>query len=575
MDVVKLLDPVSKMRRRRTAPLVLELDLTEGLADEPPSDPLGQILAMRHQRLADVVEGIRRAAHDPRVMALIAKIDGKPMGFGKVQELRAAVGAFRATGKATIAWGESFGDFGPGTVPYYLAAAFEEIALVPSGGVGLTGISVSNTFFADAVDKLGVEYETGARYEYKTAINKLTERGFTEPHREATERIVESLTEQIIDAIADDRGMSTESVRELTGRGPYLAAEARDAGLVDRLAYRDEIYAELLGRFRSPADADGAEGARLQFVSRYQRRQALTARIPAAVQHNGYVALISGTGMIMSGRSRRAPLGGTSTMGSDTLAAAFRAARRDPQVRAVVFRVDSPGGSYSASDVICREAELTSKAGIPVIVSMGDIAGSGGYFVALGADAIVAQPGTLTGSIGVYTGKAVLSGLMGKLGISTDAVEGGAHSGMFGADRGFSESEWERVNAMLDHIYDDFTAKVAGARGMSRERVHELARGRVWTGQDAHAGGLVDELGGVEAAVRLAREKAGLTSSAQLRPYPQTHPLDRLFPAESSEDKTANAQVRLSSWGPLARLSAHVGLPAAGPLVLPGTWEIR
>ncbi|RNL84862.1 signal peptide peptidase SppA [Halostreptopolyspora alba] len=569
VDAAKLIEPLSQLRHRRGTSVILELDLTEGVGDESPGDPISQIMAKRRQRLSEIVEGVRRGARDPRVRALIARIDGKPLGFAQVQELRRTVAAFRASGKPTVAWSESFGEVGPGTVPYYLATAFDEIALLPSGMLGLTGVSVNATFLRDTVEKLGVEYEVGARHEYKTAVNTFTERGLTGPHREATGRIVESLNEQITEGIAQRRGLTTERVRELTDRGPFLATEAVSEGLVDRLAYRDEIYADLLDRFRAD---DGTEEPNLQFVSRYQRRHAFTPRVTTAL-HEGYVALVSASGILVPGRSRRAPVGG-SVVGSDTLAAAFRSARRDPRVRAVVFRVDSRGGSPVASDVIRREVRLTSEAGIPVIATMGDIAGSGGYYVTLGADAIVAHPGTLTGSIGVYMGKAVLSGLLGKLGISTESIDSGEHSGMFHSDRQFSESEWQRVNTMLDHLYDDFTAKVAEARGMTRERVHELARGRVWTGSDAHAGGLVDHLGGLDTAVRMAREKAGLPAGVPVRPYPQQSPLDRMKPAESSEDRSA-ARVRLDAWGAFTEVSSGLGFPAGGPLTMPGSWEIR
>ncbi|CAM3881536.1 S49 family peptidase [Nocardiopsis rhodophaea] len=579
-DVAKLLAPVAQIRQRRTAPLVLELDLTDGITDEVPADPLGRILAKRRQRLTDVVEGIRRGALDPRVKALIAKVDGRPLGFAQVQELRTAVRAFRNAGKTAVVWSESLGELGPGTVPYYLAAAFDEIALLPTGTVGLTGLSIRTTFVRDAIDKLGVEYEVGARHEYKNAVNMFTERGYTEPHREATGRIVASLSDQVVEGIAEGRGMTQERVRELIGRGPFPASEALESGLVDRLAYRDEIIEDLLGRFASGGPKGDGEGAgdtgrpRLQFVPRYQHRQVLAERVPA-VRREGFIALISATGAVQTGRSRRSPMGGGSGMGSDTIAAAFRAARRDPQVKAVVFRVDSRGGSPVASDIIRRECKLTSESGTPVIASMGDVAGSGGYYVTLGADAIVAHPGTITGSIGVFVGKPVLKGLMGRIGVSTDAIDGGQHSGMFATDRGFTESEWERVNTLLDTIYDDFTGKVAEARGMSRERVHEVARGRVWTGRDAYERGLVDALGGLDRAVRMARAKAGLGVSAPLRLYPQPNPLDQLVPAESSEDKSEAGEARLSMWGPLAQVAERLGLPAGGPLVMPEVWEIR
>jgi protease-4 len=207
---------------------------------------------------------------------------------------------------------------------------------------------------------------------------------------------------------------------------------------------------------------------------------------------------------------------------------------------------------------------------------MGDLAASGGYLVSVGADAIVAQPGTLTGSIGVYGGKPVVTELFGKLGIASESVQEGENAGMFSPSRAFSESQWERINAMLDRIYHEFVDKVAEGRALDRDRVHELAKGRVWTGADAREHGLVDRLGGLETAVALAREKAGLPESAPLRVYPRTSPLERLRPAESSEDRTAAlARIRLDAWGPLARLATELGLPPYGPLVLPGTWIIR
>ncbi|GAA4890643.1 signal peptide peptidase SppA [Streptomonospora salina] len=586
MHPVKLLGPFSRIQKRRSGPLILELDLTDGLAEEAPSDPVGQVLARRHQQLRDVVEGIRRGAHDPRVTALVAKIDGRPLGFAKVQEVRDAVASFRAAGKDTVAWAESFGEFGPGTVSYYLACAFAEIAVVPTGAVGLTGLSVGTTFFGGAAERLGVRFEGGARHEYKNAPDQFTERGYTEPHREITERLVASLGEQVVEGVAEGRGLTAERVRELVDRAPLLAEEARQAGLVDRLAYRDEVYADLRGRHAPDAaaadggSADGggdrtgrpredSAGARLLYVGRYHHRALVAERVP--VRPGGYVALITATGMITSGRSRRSAMGGT-TIGADTVAASLRAARRDRNVRAVVLRVDSRGGSPVASDVIRREVALTREAGTPVVASLGDIAGSGGYYIVMDADAIVARPGTLTGSIGVYIGKPVLSGLMERLGINKESVDSGAHAAMLDPDRGFSESEWERVDAALDSTYADFTGKVARARGLSGEQVDAVARGRVLTGRDAREGGLVDDLGGLPAAVRLARAKADLPGG-RLRSFPVTGPWDRLKPAESSEDRATAPQSALAP--DVQELAARAGLPAAVSLTVPGDWEVR
>ncbi|GIH72394.1 S49 family peptidase [Sphaerimonospora thailandensis] len=575
MDATRtIVETVDKLRQRRTAPLVLELDLTEGLSEGPPADPLGALLSMRKARLTDVLSGLKRARRDPRVRALIFKIGGVPLGLGMVQELRTAVLKLRAAGKLTVAFAETFGEFGAGTVPYYLAGAFERVYLQPSGDVGLTGVALEQRFVRDALAKAGIEYQLGQRHEYKTAANMFTQNHMTEAHRESAARIAESVTEQITAGIAEGRSLDPERVRELIDQGPFIGAEAVEAGLVDGLKYRDEVYAETLGAAGIVGGVETARGtARLLYVSRYAR-SALPGRLPRPGAD--VVALVHGNGMIRLGRSGRSPLGGGGAMGSDTICAALRSARRDEKVRAIVFRVDSPGGSYVASDAIWREVVLARKAGKPVIVSMGDLAASGGYFVSMAADLIVAQPGTLTGSIGVFGGKPVVGELLGKLGVVTEAVTEGANAGMFSTTQEFSDGQWERVNAWLDRIYADFVGKVADGRGLDRDRAHELARGRVWTGADAVRHGLADEIGGLEDALVLARRRADLPTTTPVRTYPRMHPLERLIPPESSEDRSASgARVRLEAWGPVARIAADLGLPVYGPLVLPGWWTIR
>ncbi|MEV4181279.1 signal peptide peptidase SppA [Streptosporangium canum] len=566
MEATKvIIDTVDRFRQRRTAPLVLELDLTEGLSDGPPSDPLSALLSMRKTSLTDVLSGLKRARKDSRVKALIVKIGTQPLGLAMVQDLRQAVIEFRAAGKLTVAFAETFGEFGAGTVPYYLGSAFERVYLQPSGDVGLTGVAMEQRFLRGALGKLGVEYQMGQRHEYKTAANTFTQDHMTDPHRESMGRITESVTEQIVAGVAEGRGLEPTKVRKLIDEGPFIGAEAVEAGLVDRMAYRDEVYDEV-------KQAVG-DDALLLYVGRYAKGP-IAKKLPRPGEET--VALVHGNGAIRLGRSGRSPLGGGSAMGSDTVCAALRAARRDEHVKAVVFRVDSPGGSYVASDAIWREVVLTRKAGKPIVVSMGDLAASGGYMVSMAADAIVAQPGTLTGSIGVFGGKAVIGGLLEKIGVSSETVGEGANAGMFSSTNAFSEAQWARVNAWLDRVYEDFVNKVAEGRGLSRERAHELAKGRVWTGADAHAHGLVDELGGLQDALALARGKAGLAADAPVRAYPRLSPLERLRPADSSEDRTAAmARVRLEAWGPLAHLAGELGLPSYGPLMLPGGWTIR
>jgi protease IV len=567
MDGSMLQDKINRVIERRTAPLILELDLTEGLAEEPPADPLSAFLAMRRPRLADVLDGLRRARADDRVKALVVKVGGRPIGMGRVQDLRAAVTDFAASGKTTVAWAETFGEMSGGNLPYYLATAFGKIYLQPSGDLGLTGISLRQLFFRGALDKLGLDIQVAKRHEYKNAPDRLTEHGFTGPAREAMEALVSSLTGQLAEAVAQRLRTGASEARALIDRGPFMASEALAAGLVDALGYRDEVYTDV----RKSA----GPGALLLYLGRYQRSRALVGRarkLPNPSEN--VIALVHATGTIRRGRSGRSPGGGP--MGSDTIATALRAAAADRRARAIVLRVNSPGGSYVASDTIWREVVRAREAGTPVVVSMADVAASGGYFIAAAADAIVAQPGTLTGSIGVFGGKAVTASLLERAGVSVDTVGEGRHADMFTTTRPFSDEEWVLVNTWMDRIYQDFTDKVARGRGLSPERVHEIARGRVWTGADAAANGLVDHLGGLDTAVALARRVAGLPPTAPLRGYPRIRPLDRLRPAESSEDRTAaRATLLAESWGPVWRLAASAGLPPYGPLQLPGQWAIQ
>ncbi|HZB30819.1 MAG TPA: signal peptide peptidase SppA [Streptosporangiaceae bacterium] len=568
VDAGRVVELFNEAREQRTAPIILELDLSDGVVEGVPGDPLAAFLSRRKTHLRDVLDGIRRGAGDPRVRALIVRVSGN-IGLAVAQELRGAVAAFRDAGKITVAWTESFGETGRGTVPYYLATAFDRVCLQPTGYLGVTGVALEEPFFRGALDKLGIAPRFGKRYEYKTAANSFVERHYTPEHEEMSKRLVTSIGEQIVAGVAAGRGRGEREVRELIDRGPLLAAEALEAGLIDRLAYRDEVYADVRAEVHQAAGHEPL----LRYVGRYNRTHSLAQRLPRPKQD--VVALIHGQGPIRLGRSGRPPVPGQgSAMGSDTIGAAFRTAVKDERVKAIVFRVNSPGGSAVASDAIWREVVLARKAGKPVVVSMGNVAASGGYYVAMGADTIVAQPGTLTGSIGVVVGKPIVSELLDRLGIGMGSVEDGAHARMFSTTRDFTETEWERVNASLDQIYDDFTAKVAEGRGMTPQRVDELARGRVWTGADAHANGLVDELGGLDRALDIAREKAGIATDAPVRPYPHLSPLERLKPAESSEDRAA-AGARFDAWGPLTGAATRLGLPLGGPLLLPGDWEIR
>ena len=565
-----LSEQVSRLRQRQAAALILELDLTDGIAEGPVTDPLSAIMSRRKLRLSDVLEGLKRARQDDRVRALVVKVGGGRIGLARMQEIRESVSAFRESGKLTVAWSESFGEFTHGNVPYYLATAFDRIYLQPSGTLGLTGVAIEQPFLHDALAKAGIALQSAKRYEYKSAYDNLTERAFTPAAREAAERLIASVAEQITGAIAERRGKTAEQARALLDRGPFLADDALAEGLVDALGYRDEVYADV----RKEAGPD----AMLQYVARYQRTHALAQRARKLPNpRERFVAVIHASGPIRPGRSARSPLGGSS-IGSDTVASALRAATSDERVRAVLLRVNSPGGSAVASDTIWREVVRTRAAGKPVVVSMSDLAASGGYYISMAADVIVAQPGTLTGSIGAIASKPVLEEALGRIGVTTDSVSVGSGATMFAPTHPFSEEEWQRLNAWLDAIYRDFTEKAASGRRMTVEQVHEVARGRVWTGADAARNGLVDELGGMADAAGIARRRAGLPAGAPLRAFPRQSPLDQLRPPESSESRPAAAALDLGlagAWGPAWRLAAEAGLSPYGPLTLPGRWIIR
>jgi protease-4 len=588
MADAKLAGQIARMRQRRTGPLILELDLTDGLADGPPQDPVAALFTIRRTRLPDLLDGLKRGGSDDRVRALVVKVGGSRIGLAKVQELRDAVLEFRQSGKLAVAWSESFGDFVRGNVPYYLATGFDRIYLQPSGTLGLTGVAVEQVFLHDALEKLGIDFQSAKRYEYKSAADQLTETGFSGPSREAAARLAESVTEQLAAAIAAGRGLTVEHSRALLARGPFLAPQALSERLVDGLLYRDEVYEQV----RKEAGPDTT----LLYLQRYRHTHSLSdlpRRLRSGLrsgiqeltpgQPERFVAIIYAHGAIRQGRSGRGGPGGGG-MGSDTVAAALRAAAADEGARAVVLRVNSPGGSATASDVIWREVVRLRAAGKPVVVSMGDVAASGGYFISAPADVIVTQPATITGSIGVILGKPVLQELFDRVGVSTDsATDGAANATMFSSSRPFSDADWSRINEWLDAVYADFTEKVASGRRMDVGRVHELARGRVWTGADAVANGLADETGGMREAVAIARRRAGLPDDAPVRVYPRLGPLDHLRPAESSEARPAAAAqlgagalaaLFADGWGPAWRFAAAAGLPPDGPLALPGVWKI-
>ena len=551
-------------RSRSNAPILLELDLSQPLIEQEPSDPLGKIRSRGKSRLRPVLRALHEAGDDPRVVGLVAKLGDKTLTLSRAGELRDAVKAFARSGKPAVAWTDTFGESNTGTVQYFLATGFSEIWLQPTGELNLLGVAAEVQFLRGLLDKAGVEPQIGQRYEYKNAGDRIMQREFTPAHHEAYDRLTASAWEQVVAGIADGRAIEADELQSVTDRAPLFADEAQKSGLVDRLGYRDEVYAEV--RRRVGGDV------KLLYAERWTPQRKPVARVVHTVQQRSApgVALVEGFGGIVTGRSRRSLQG--PMMGSDTICAALRAAAANDKVRAVLFRVDSPGGSAVASDSIWREVTCVREAGKPVVVSMGTVAGSGGYYVSCSADVIVATPSTLTGSIGVVGGKAVTTALTDKLGLNYGQVKRGEHALMYSHHQGFSDSEQERLDAWLDRIYADFTGKVADCRGMTVDAVHEVAKGRVWTGADAVGLGLVDRLGGFRDALALARERAGLPTDAPLRPAVSVPPLAKLRPPTSSDDPRAAAGVSIVSdgWGSFSAIASAQAWPVLGPLTMPG-----
>ncbi len=541
--------------------LVLEVDFERGVVENVPDEPVGRYLLKRFLVLRDVTEALNRAAEDRRVVGLVARVGASGMGMAQIQEIRDAVAAFRGKGKPAIAYAETLGEFAPGNGAYYLATAFDRIYLQPSGSVGLTGLISNTSFLRGTLDKLGILPRLARRKEYKTLVNRLTEKKYTEPHREANRSILASLFGQILEGISGARTLPVEEVRSLADRGPFPGKEAVEAKLVDGLAYRDEVYEKV----RQTAGED----ARFLDLDDYSRR------VGSSPGNGETIALIYGVGGIRRGKSRYDPASGRFFLGPDTVGDAFRSAVEDKEVRAILFRVDSPGGSHVASDTIWREVVRAREAGKPVIVSMGNVAGSGGYYISMAADRIVAQPGTLTGSIGVFAGKMVTTSFWEKVGVSWDEVHTGENADMWIWTRDYNERQWERVQGVLDRIYGEFTEKAATGRRMPKEKVLEVAKGRVWTGEDAKALGLVDELGGFPAALRLAREAAGIPpeTGVRVKVFPERRPRWRTLLEDLLDPRRGGASeslVRLlETVQPVVRIAEDMGIgPPPGGLTM-------
>jgi len=519
----------------------LALDL-EGEVPEEPRSGLTGFFETSAPSLRALVEAVDRGAGDPQVKGLVLRVGPLDAGWGRVEELRDALVRFRTSGKPSWAHLESAGN-----LEYYLATGCSKIAAAPTALLDVSGLAAEVTFFRGTLDKVGIEAQFEGVGKYKNAPNQFTETGFTAPHREQMEALVGGLFDEYVAAVAEGRGLAPEAVRALMDEGPFEAKRAAEAGLVDELLYRDQVEALVKG------------GARLS-----------PGKYVSAARGFGFdgrpkLALLYAVGDIASGESQPGPLGGAGIAGSDTLIQGLREATDDEDVRAIVLRVDSPGGSGVASDAVWREIGRARRAK-PVVVSMGDYAASGGYYIAMNADAIVAQPGTITGSIGVFSGKFTLRGLYRKLGLTRGTVVRGRNATLFSSWEPWTDEQREKVRRMNEAFYETFVTKVAEARRKTNDEVDALAQGRVWTGRQALAAGLVDVLGGLDRAVQVARDKAKIPAGQETRlvVLPEKKGLFETLLERQDEDVVSRAlgpEARaLVEWaaaagdGPMARL---------------------
>lgn len=538
--------------------VVLDLDLTHSLA-EGGSDRLGGLLG-HEASLREVLDALERGRRDPRVKGVLARLGGDEVGFAQSQELRAAVDRFRASGRFAVAFSESYGDGGSGNRAYLLASAFDEVWLQPLGMVGLTGLSAEVPLARAALDALGVQPQLMQREEYKSFAETFLRSDLSPANREMLQGLIGDLTNQLVDGIAKSRRLPPAAVREAVDRAPLLDREALERKLIDRVGYADEARDAVIQR--AGAGAETVEIADYLAVAGGPNDSGPT------------VALIHAVGTITGGKSDRPALGDV-TAGSETIVQAIEEAADDPDVKAILFRIDSGGGSVSASESIRRALEKARQRGKPVIASMGDSAASGGYWIALAADRIVASPATITGSIGVVAGKMSFAGLSDKVGVTWGRVSAARNAGMWSPMHPFSESEQERMTAIIDTTYASFLDRVAKARRLTPEQARAAARGRVWTGAQARELGLIDDFGGQEEALTLARTAAGLAADAPvtLAPFPAPKSVtEEVLELVSGKGELVGALAAVAELRPLLAqlrplLASDDGVRAAMPLI--------
>jgi protease IV len=517
---------------------ILVLALEGPLMEVGPQGWKEQVLFGEVITTRDIITSLRKAKSDSRIKALWVSSMFSGMGIGKAQEVRAAIQDFAKSKKPVYGLIE-----GGDALDYYVCAASQKLYMTPDGegGASLMGLRSEVPFFKGTLDKLGIVAQFDHIGAYKSGSDVYTRDSMSEAHREATISLLDSLYDRITGDIAKDRKMTPERIQELINEGPLVRKMAKEKGLVDQLMYRDEVEDRMKKELKLST---------LNQVSVLDYSQPTFSE--AYGEKKNKIAIVYGIGTIVPGESSRGF--GDDMMGSTTVTKAIRQAREENSVKAIVFRVDSPGGSAAASDLIWREVKITTKKK-PVIISMADVAASGGYYVSMGASKIIADPSTITGSIGVYFGKFYAKGLYDKIGLNKEIIKRGDHADLYSDYVPFSEGEWEIVRGELRSIYDAFTRKAAEGRKKTQQEIDAIGQGRVWTGDQALQRGLVDQLGGLQDAIQEAKKLAKLSDKEEvgLTIYPaRKEALSSLFSGTDTQLQLPEDLRKLMTWARIA-----------------------
>jgi protease-4 len=513
---------------------VLALKVSGSLPDYVPDDPFRRLFGGQPQSLGSLLTQLRKAKVDKRITAVLLDIDGSDAGWAKAEEIRGAIEDFRTSGKPVYAYMET--GFNK---DYYIATACDKIFVPPPGELFTIGLAADVMFFRGSLDKLGVYPDLYQIGKYKSAGDMFTQKEMTPAHREFINSLLDDLYGRYVEGIAKARSKTPDEVRALIDNAPYNATQARDAGLIDGAAYHDEVEKELKKRL-GYKDSDELHIARAGDYRQISQES-------LGLNKGERVAVVYAAGDIVSGNSTFGG-SGQETIGSDSLVKTLNEVRDDKTIKAVVLRIDSPGGSGLASDIIWRAIE-SLKEKKPVVVSMSDVAASGGYYIACNANKIVAEPSTITGSIGVVGGKPVIKGFYDWIGVSNEYVLRGNNAGMFRESEKFSDSERKKFEELIkDTYYGQFLPKVAKGRGKNVEQIDAVGQGRVWTGRQGKENGLVDEYGGLDKAIEIAKQLANIPADKGvqrvIRPQPPSF-FDELMSSGGSDEESTETSAQL------------------------------